>query len=476
MAETIQHPVCVVGAGPVGLAAAAHLALRNLPFVVLEAGDGPAAAMAEWGHVTIFSPWRFNVDSAARLLLAQIGWSLPETDLDRDPTGRELIDRYLAPLAAHPRIAPNVQYGSRVSGISREGIDLVPDKDRFERPFEVTFEQSGREMRLVARAIIDASGTWRSPNPAGANGRVAAGEREAAARIAYGIPDVTGAARSRYAGRRVLVIGSGHSAMDVMLDLARLRREEPATSLLWAMRSLPDDKSFGGGSDDQLASRGELGTRAKRLVESGAVELVAPFRTRRFAISDLSVEVTGSAAGEDRHLTVDEVIVATGFRPDRSPLTELRLDLDPTVEAPRALAPLIDPNLHSCGDVPPHGHRELAHPERDFYIVGMKSYGRAPTFLMATGYEQARSVVAALAGDLEAADRVELVLPKTGVCEGLGHAVEDAGDCCGGAPVDSASACCRADELSKNATGKGCGCSGAPRPAAEARDPAAACC
>jgi hypothetical protein len=152
---------------------------------------------------------------------------------------------------------------------------------------------------------------------------------------------------------------------------------------------------------------------------------------------------------------VDEIIGATGFRPDLSILSELRVDLDPSVEAPSALAPLIDPNLHSCGSVPPHGETELRHPEAGFYVVGMKSYGRAPTFLMLTGYEQVRSVVAAIAGDLESARNVELVLPETGVCSS--DLNEPA--CCGTAPApapkalpvlvgvgvtgDVASACCR---------------------------------
>jgi hypothetical protein len=112
----------------------------------------------------------------------------------------------------------------------------------------------------------------------------------------------------------------------------------------------------------------------------------------------------------------DEVIAATGFRPDLEMLRELRLDLDDRVEAARTLAPLIDPNLHSCGTVPPHGVDELGHPDEGVYLVGMKSYGRAPTFLLRTGYEQVRSVAAALAGNWEAARRVDLVLPETGVC------------------------------------------------------------
>ena len=137
-------------------------------------------------------------------------------------------------------------------------------------------------------------------------------------------------------------------------------------------------------------------------------------------------------AGEQALPPVDEIIAATGFRPDWSLLSEVRLDLDPAVESTRALAPLIDPNVHSCGTVPPHGAEELKHPDANLFVVGMKSYGRAPTFLMLTGYEQARSVVSAIAGDWEAARRVELVLPETGVCSS-DRTGDAASSCCGSA-------------------------------------------
>jgi hypothetical protein len=150
-------------------------------------------------------------------------------------------------------------------------------------------------------------------------------------------------------------------------------------------------------------------------------------------------------------------VVTTGFRPDFSFLRELRIEVDPTVEAPPALAPLIDPNLHSCGTVPPHGVEELSHPEKDFYIVGSKSYGRAPTFLMKTGYEQVRSVVAEIAGDHEAARRVELVLPETGVCSVDIKTTTSAG-CCGGPAPAEADACCVADAVAKDSGKSGCGC------------------
>ncbi len=421
MPETL--PIAIIGAGPVGLAAAAQLAVRNLPFVVFEFGDGAGAAIREWSHVTFFSPWRYNIDAAARTLLEPIGWRIG--NLDDDPTGRELVERYLVPLAAHPRIAPHLNFRSDVVAVTRRAMDRVPSKGREARPFEiVTVDRAGKERRRLARAVIDASGTWRSPNPAGAGGVPAIGERVSAARIRYGIPDVFGAERRRYADRKVLVVGSGHSAMDSILGLSRLKVAAPGTTILWAMRSEPTDKTFGGLTDDQLSSRGALGERARAVVESGGATIVAPFRVRAFSLGENAISVAGETAHGDQAITVDEVIVATGFRSDFSALTEIRLDLHPWLECPRALGPLIDPNEHSCATVPPHGFEELSHPERDFYIVGMKSYGRAPTFLMMTGYEQVRSVVATLAGDREAALATHLTLPESGVCSGPGLSVE----------------------------------------------------
>jgi pyruvate/2-oxoglutarate dehydrogenase complex dihydrolipoamide dehydrogenase (E3) component len=202
---------------------------------------------------------------------------------------------------------------------------------------------------------------------------------------------------------------------------------------VWAIRRAELGTSLGGGAADQLPARGALGRAVRRLLDDGAVELVTGFQTEGLGRDgDRVVVVDGR-----RSLVVDEVIAATGFRPDLALLGELRLELDDRVEAPRLLAPLIDPNVHSCGSVPPHGVDELSHPDAGVYVVGMKSYGRAPTFLLRTGYEQVRSIVAALAGDWESARQVELVLPETGVCSlppattGVEAADRDAAACCG---------------------------------------------
>jgi thioredoxin reductase len=451
---TPATPVAIIGGGPVGLAAAAHLAERGLPFLVLEAGPEAGHSVLSWGHVQLFSPWRYSLDKAALRLLEPAGWQAP--DPEAYPTGQALVERYLAPLATHPAIAPHLRLGRKVVGITREGVDKLSNAGREEAPFLLHVERAdGGEELVRAGAVIDASGTYGTPNPLGAGGLPAIGERAAAASLFYGIPDALGAHRERYAGRRVLVAGSGHSAFNALLDLAALADVAPGTAITWLVRRGDErmGQAYGGGANDALPARGELGLRLRALVDRGVVRLVTGWRTNRVERTPAGLVVHAGARSLG---PVDEIIVATGLRPDLAPLSELRLGLDPAVEAPTALAPLIDPNLHSCGTVRPHGVDELSHPEPGFFIIGMKSYGRAPTFLLLTGYEQARSVTAALAGDWEAARRVELELPETGVCSGpvaAGGGV--ASSCCGPAeavvpatglsslaPAPAASSCC----------------------------------
>jgi len=432
-------PVAIIGGGPIGLAAAAHLASKGERFVVLEAGASVGASVSAWGHVQVFSPWRYNLDPVATGMLRAAGWKEPDPDLL--PTGAEIVAEYLVPLAALPGIAPHVRVGTRVLAVARAGHDKMKTSGRDEAPFDVRVRSAAGEETLLARAVIDASGTWERPNPLGGNGLPALGEAACRDRVFYGIPDVLGVHRARYAGRAVLVVGSGHSAFNALLELVELATAERGTTITWAVRRSDTGAMYGGGDADALPARGSLGARLRALVESGRVRLVTGFRIaelRRDGSRLTVVDTQGHALGP-----VDEVIAATGFRPDLAMLGEVRLDLDPAVESPRALAPLIDPNVHSCGTVPPHGVEELRHPETGLYVVGMKSYGRAPTFLMLTGYEQVRSVVAALTGDLEAARRVELTLPATGVCSSTPATAETASACCGTAPAaEAASACC----------------------------------
>lgn len=438
MSET-RLPVAVIGAGPVGLAAAVQLLGRGEVPLILEAGPAVGHSIRQWGHVRMFTPWRYCVDAQAGALLAAAGWTPPPADAV--PTGAELVARYLEPLAALPALAGRIQMNARVVAVTRKGSDKVRTEGRDALPFVLRLAGAeGTERVVEARAVIDCSGTWDSPNPAGADGLPALGEAAAAERIATGIPDVLGADRGRHAGRTTAVVGAGHSALNALIDLAALREAVPGTRILWVMRKARVEAAFGGEALDGLPARGALGSQARHLVESGAVEVLTPFRIAGIRRDGEGLRVLGDHAGLPASFAADALIVATGFRPDLSMLREISLSLDPALECAAALGPLIDPNLHSCGTVRPHGARELAHAEAGFYIAGMKSYGRAPTFLLATGHEQVRSIAAALAGDMAAAARVELVLPETGVCNT--QPTPTAASCCGPAEPAPAAACC----------------------------------
>jgi len=428
MTDPSALPVVVVGAGPIGLAAATHLRERGIEAVVLEAGMQAGAAVREWSHVRLFSPWSELVDPAARKLLVEQGWEEPNPAAY--PTGGDWADSYLQPLAD---ALGSVRYSSRVTGVARHGRDVLVDSGRDGEPFAVHFETPQGRTRLLARAVIDASGTWTGPNPLGADGLPALGEPAHHDRISYRIPDFRDpAVRDRYAGKHVAVAGTGASAQTVLIELNALAQSEAGTRVSWLVRRARGGEAFGGGDNDQLVERGALGTRAQQAVAEGTVATVPRFRTTSIEQQD-DRRLTLKAVDGQHVVDVDEVIAVTGFRPDLSILSEVRLDLDPVLSSPRALAPLIDPNVHSCGTVYPHGAKELEQPEHGLFVAGMKSYGRAPSFLALTGFEQVRSVVAEIVGDHEAAARVELTLPETGVCGGAGlfdEAEASGGGCC----------------------------------------------
>jgi len=416
--ETVNNsnknlPIVIIGAGPIGLAAAAHLVEQKQAFILLEAGNEIAHNIRTWGHVTLFSPWRYNINKAAKALLEGSDWQEP--NLETIPTGHELIDLYLKPLAELAQIKPSIRLNSKVVGISRQLNDKMKSKNRVNQSFNVYVEKGDDINIIEAKAVIDATGTWGNPNPANSTGVWLQTEKALADHIEYGIPNINSNTK-RYANKKIAVIGGGHSAINTLLALAELQKENPSTNLVWVMRKRSVEEAYGGEEKDALAARGALGIRIHELVDTGKVEVVTPFYISLIKREE-NINIIGTLNEEQKVLTgFDELIVNAGNRPDLTMNSELRLSIDTATESVQALAPLIDPNEHSCGTVRAHGEEILRQPEKDFYIVGAKSYGRAPTFLMATGYEQVRSITAYLSGDEEASKRVELELPETGVC------------------------------------------------------------
>ena len=467
--------VAVLGAGPVGLAAAAHLLQRGLSPILFESGQHIAAHLASFGHVQLFSPWRYNIDHAAAQLLRKHHWNEPP--LDELPTAGEIIEKYLSPLSRVPAIAQNLHLNTTVTALSRTSIDKVKSTARDATTFVIrtTSPQGIRDFH--AAAIIDATGTWGTPNPLGANGLPAFGELGLSGQIVYGIPDILGKDRQRYTNKTVAVVGAGHSAAGSLAALTELAQHEPDTQIFWIIRSQHTPRVFSGGDQDGLPARGALGMKLQALVTQQRLTLIKDFRIT--ALTNIANKIRLDAQDSQGHAKsldgIDEIISATGSRPNLALAREIRMSLDPWIESTPALAPLIDPNVHHCGTVRPHGYRELTHPEESFFIVGAKSYGRAPNFLMLTGYEQVRSVVAALAGDLQAAEKVQLVLPETGVCvtdfdsadsptaccaepEKTLTPKEHNNTCCGGPAPSGIDACCVKDADAKAAGETGCGC------------------
>lgn len=408
-------PVAIIGGGPVGLSAAAHLKKSNQPFILFEAGRQIGANILKWGHVRLFSPWEYNIDKVAETLLREA--QIPIPNKEYVPYGKEVIDDYLKPLANLKGIKENIHLNSKVIAIGRNGLDKMKNDKREELLFSIQVIENGKFNIYEAKSVIDASGTWNSPNPVGSGGIFAVGEIENRAKIYYGMPDINKTDMDKYANKTTLVVGGGHSAIGTILALNNLKEKFPNTKILWVLRKKKVSDVYGGQEADKFKARGALGIQIEKLVNSGAIEIHTPVYIHEIEKNNSQLVIKGLQHKDSFILEgIDKIISNTGSRPDFNFLREIRFDSDAALESVPKLANLIDPNIHSCGTVRPHGEAELRQKEKDFYIVGMKSYGRAPTFLMTTGYEQVRSIVAFMNGDFESAKRVELNLPETGVC------------------------------------------------------------
>ena len=316
------HPVVVIGAGPIGLAAAAHLIERGQEVRVLESGASAGSAISAWGHIKLFSTWRYNIDAASRRLLETPSgsyagdWEAPrETRL---PTGADMVSDYLHPLAAHPTMAPLISYGHRVTQVTRvtadgSGVDKTRSANRDDALFLIRAETENGLVDIEARAVIDASGTWDAPNPVGRSGIDAIGEPEARAVgfITSPLPDPLGTDQDALAGKTVLVMGAGHSAANMLLSLGRLRQQNPQTTILWGLRGKANPiRLYGGQAADELPARGQLGTRLRALVDNGEIAIVENMSVTRMQAGERLTVVLA----DGRRFDVDRLIPATGFR------------------------------------------------------------------------------------------------------------------------------------------------------------------
>jgi len=388
----------VLGAGPVGVEAALHAALRGWDVRVLEAGR-PAEHLLAWGHIRMFSPWAMNC-SAAGLEVLEAEGERPYDDPKQCPTGRALARDYVVPLTRTPFLRGRVRSGCRVLGVSRDRTlkgDLIGDPVRGLRPFRVLASERGREVVFGSDVIIDTTGTFGQPRSLGNGGLPAPGEFAAAGRIDYRPVDFT-ARRREFVGKSVLLVGGGHSAMTAALALREIAAGSKTTRVFWAVRTARPPY-FRRIPDDPLPERDRLVIEAGAIaagaadgftmIPGAAVEAIASVARRR-----LSVTLRTSAA--DRRIAVDRILAHVGFQPDRGIYNELQIHECYASAGPMQLAASLLGAGGDCLSQPASSAEVLTNPEPGFFILGAKSYGRNSNFLIRTGVEQVKTLLASI--------------------------------------------------------------------------------
>jgi hypothetical protein len=391
--------LAILGAGPIGLEAALAAIDAGLPFTLYEAGAEPAAAVADWGHVRLFTPWELDVSPRQGRHLAAAGVELP-TD-GRCPTGADLRQRVLLPLASLPAVAANLRLGCRVRAIGREGLlkhEEIASAARAARPFRLLVDDGdGTERVAHADVVLDCTGTWGHPNALGDGGIPAVGEERHAGRITHRIPDLS-RERGDWAGRTILLAGAGHSAQTAAMELAALAEDAPGTRVLWLLRG--EGQVFGAVADDPLPERAALTAAAGRLAagDSPAVSVLSGAAVEAIGEgADGALHVLLRQRGEYRELVVDHILSLTGSVGDHGLYRQLQVHECYATSGPMKLsAALLGAAGGDCMAQTSHGIDALANPEPRFYLLGAKSYGRNATFLLRIGWAQVAEVFAVL--------------------------------------------------------------------------------
>jgi hypothetical protein len=396
------NTLAIIGAGPVGLEAAAAALELELDVHLFERGDVGANVLG-WGHVRMFTPWSMNVGPASARLLARNGWTAPAAE--QCPSGLELAERVLAPLAAAPELAGRIHPHAQVVHVGRHGLlkgEKPGDPSRREHPFRLLVRDAGgRENFLHVASVLDTSGVYATPNWAGTGGIPARGEQYLAPQMSYRCEDVRGLKRERHAGRRTLVIGGGASAATTVTALAALAAEAPGTTVAWLTRSSAPALA-GEVANDPLPARAALyaAANALRRGENAAVTWIGGVEVEGFEFNSATHRYRATLAGAAGASAeeADEVIVNTGFGPDNAIYRELQIHECYASRGPMRLsASLLAQAGADCLDVKGDEAGVLDHPEPGFFVLGAKSYARYSTFLLRTGYAQVASVLPRLA-------------------------------------------------------------------------------
>jgi len=401
MAVDTPARIVVLGAGPTGLETALYARFLGYDVDVFERG-GVAENVLGWGHVRMFSPFWMNRSPLGMAAVAAQNRSWQPPPEDALLTGRQWAEAYLLPLAASDLLADHIHTQTRVLAVGRDALlkgDRLGDDERAGLPFRVlTRDSRGQEQVHLADVVIDATGTYGHHNWLGAGGIPAIGERATAECIEYGLPDILGAEREHYAGKRVLLVGAGYSAATNTVALAELADSAPGTQVTWITRHTPHPGNgpIGLIPADRLAQRDQLARRAGELAHATGgpiryypgttVEAVRQGGTK----NGWKVQLAGEHAGE---FEFDRIIANVGYRPDNSLYGELHVHECYGGGGPmRLAASLLKQPSADCLDQTLASAETLSNPEPDFYILGAKSYGRNSHFLIFVGLEQVRQL------------------------------------------------------------------------------------
>jgi hypothetical protein len=402
--------IAVIGGGPIGLEAALEARRRGWDVALYEA-DRIGAHLRRFGHVQLFTPFRMNATEAGRTRLEAAGVALPAADALL--SAAELVERYLVPLARLPELKGSIHERERVTGIGREGITkprgvpAVGDTSREGRAFVIRVETAAGAARLDrADVVLDASGVYATPNATGPGGLPAVNEERLGDRAERWLPDLLGGARTRYRGRKILLVGDGHSAATALVqmdDLSRAGAAGDGFAVEWVHRDRGGDAPYGVIEEDPLPARRELALRANAIARS------APWLRRHPGAAVLSYDPAPEGriratlqlpSGEARAADVDRVLALVGYRPDIGLCRELQVHLCYASEAPMGLAAALlaarskDPGAaDDCLSQVSHGAGSLRNPEPGFFVVGAKSYGRNASFLLTIGHRQIADVL-----------------------------------------------------------------------------------
>jgi len=396
----------VIGAGPIGLEAALYGVTLGADVRIYESGR-VAQHVAEWSHIHLFTPFKMNHTPLGRRILEAEGWTLPENDAFQ--TGAEWRDRYLLALAERTVLADALELGYRVITVGRRGMlkgAHVGNGQRAGELFRLLVESEGGERYEETDVVLDCSGSWGNPNWLGQGGVPALGERQSRDRILYYPVDVAGKDRGRFARRRALLVGDGLSAATTAVALAELAAEDPETQAVWVTASAAPTP-IRPIVDDTLDRRADLVRAANRvaLAPASGLEWVPGSTVRAIRWDGGRFRVTLDTPKGERAEEFDEVIANVGYEPDNSLYGELQVHECYASRGPMKLAAtLLSASADSEGDclkLGGFGPDVLVNPEPNFFILGMKSYGRNSSFLLQAGYEQIRDVFTLLTSEPE---------------------------------------------------------------------------